>query len=113
MFFACLWSLNGYWQLQIANTEGQLYSLYIRSPHFRWIQDFSSVDKLLTITSGNNGHLYAIFPKKALVMALDVSTGNVLWQNNVGPLSTENCSPIVDSNGKQPFVVSTNSLCVN
>ncbi|XP_026663843.1 protein GAMETE EXPRESSED 3 isoform X2 [Phoenix dactylifera] len=85
--------------LYIANTEGQLYSLYIHSPHFRWIQDFSSVDKLLTITSGNNGHLYVIFPKKALVMALDVSTGNVLWQNNVGPLSTENCSPVVDSNG--------------
>ncbi|XP_019707595.1 protein GAMETE EXPRESSED 3 isoform X4 [Elaeis guineensis] len=85
--------------LYIANTEGQLYSLYIHSPHFRWIQDFSSVDRLLTVTSGNNGHLYVIFPKKALVMALDVSTGNVLWKNNVGPLSTENCAPIVDSNG--------------
>ncbi|KAM0945860.1 putative quinoprotein alcohol dehydrogenase-like superfamily [Dioscorea sansibarensis] len=85
--------------LYISNTEGQLYSLYIRQPHFRWIQDFSLVDKFLTITPGNNGRLFVAFPRKALLMALEVSTGNVLWQSTVGPLSMEDTLPIVDSNG--------------
>ncbi|XP_077210840.1 gamete-expressed 3 [Tasmannia lanceolata] len=83
----------------ISNTEGQLYSLSVQSPHFNWIKDFSSLDKLFMFTPGNNGHLYLAFPRKAVVMALDVSTGNVLWQSNVGPLSPAECSPVVDSNG--------------
>jgi len=86
--------------MQISNTEGQVYSLYIRSPHFRWIQDFSSLDTLMTIVSGNNGLLYVIFPRRALVVALEVSTGDVLWQNGVGPLSTDRSLPVVDTNGK-------------
>ncbi|KAG0465639.1 hypothetical protein HPP92_019803 [Vanilla planifolia] len=32
-------------------------------------------------------------------MALDVYTGNVSWQQNTGPLSTELSLPVVDSNG--------------
>ncbi|XP_020105645.1 protein GAMETE EXPRESSED 3 [Ananas comosus] len=85
--------------LYISNTKGQLYSLYIRSPQFRWIQDLSSFDTLMTITAGNNGRLYVIFPRKAMLMALDVSTGSILWQHPVGPLSGEKSFPIVDSNG--------------
>ncbi|KAJ8492769.1 hypothetical protein OPV22_014490 [Ensete ventricosum] len=85
--------------LYVSNTEGQVYSLYIRSPHFRWIQDFSSIDKLINIIPGNNGHLYLIFPKKAVVMSLYVATGKTSWRNNVGPLSAETILPVVDSNG--------------
>ncbi|MCL7023803.1 hypothetical protein MKW94_004761 [Papaver nudicaule] len=83
----------------ISNTYGELYSLGIRNPQFKWIQDLSEFDKLLTITPGNNGLVYVIFPVKALLLALDVSTGNILWQKNIGPLSTTDCSPTVDSNG--------------
>ncbi|CAD5183559.1 unnamed protein product [Musa acuminata subsp. malaccensis] len=85
--------------LYVSNTEGQVYSLYIRSPHFRWIQDFSSIDKKINIIPGNNGHLYLIFPRKAVLMSLDVATGNMSWRNNVGPLSAETILPVVDSNG--------------
>ena len=54
----------------------------------------------MTIVSGNNGLLYVIFPRRALVVALEVSTGDVLWQNGVGPLSTDRSLPVVDTNGK-------------
>lgn len=60
----------------------------------------------MTITAGNNGRLYVIFPRKAMLMALDVSTGSILWQHPVGPLSGEKSFPIVDSNGKNPFTFS-------
>ncbi|KAI3916696.1 hypothetical protein MKW92_006884 [Papaver armeniacum] len=83
----------------ISNTYGELYSLAIRNPQFKWIRDLSEFDKLLTITPGNNGLLYVTFPVKALLLALDVFTGNILWQKNIGPLSTIDCSPVVDSNG--------------
>ncbi|WVY99786.1 hypothetical protein V8G54_025856 [Vigna mungo] len=85
--------------IYISNTEGELYCLSIRSRYFRWIQDFSSLDKNFTITPGNNGHLYVTVPTKALVLALDVFSGNVLWQRSIGPLSKVDSSPIVDSNG--------------
>ncbi|XP_043706350.1 protein GAMETE EXPRESSED 3 [Telopea speciosissima] len=85
--------------LYITNTEGQLYSLSLRSPHFKWIQDFSDFDKLLTITPGNNGRVYVTIPVRAVVLALDVSTGNILWQKSIGPLSNVECSPVVDANG--------------
>lgn len=85
--------------LQIANTEGELYALSVRSTHFKWIQDLSSFDKKFTITAGNNGLLYVTIPAKALILALDVFTGNVLWERSVGPLSTTESAPIVDSNG--------------
>jgi len=85
--------------LQIANSEGEIYSLSTRTPHFKWIQDLSSLDKVFTITAGNNGQLYVTVPVRALVLALDVSTGNVLWQRTVGPLSLSNCGLVVDLNG--------------
>lgn len=85
---------------QISNTEGQLYSLYIHSRQYRWIQDLSSIDKVMTIAPGNNGLLYIVFPRKSIVMGLDVWTGNISWQQNVGPLSNEKSLPTVDSNGK-------------
>ncbi|XP_061359755.1 protein GAMETE EXPRESSED 3 [Gastrolobium bilobum] len=85
--------------IYISNTEGELYSLSVRSRHFRWIQDFSSLDKNFTITAGNNGHLYVTVPARALVLALDVFSGNVLWQRSVGPLSKVDSEPVVDSNG--------------
>ncbi|XP_028196668.1 protein GAMETE EXPRESSED 3-like [Glycine soja] len=83
----------------ISNTEGELYCLSVRSRYFRWIQDFSSLDKNFTITPGNNGHLFVTFPAKALVLALDVFSGNVLWQRSIGPLSKVDSAPVVDSNG--------------
>ncbi|XP_058088495.1 protein GAMETE EXPRESSED 3 isoform X2 [Magnolia sinica] len=85
--------------LYISNNEGQLYSIFVQSPNFRWVQDFSAIGKLQVITPGNNGRLYLSFPRAGLVMALDVSTGIILWQNNAGPLCIEGCSPVVDSNG--------------
>nr|XP_023875858.1 protein GAMETE EXPRESSED 3 [Quercus suber] len=85
--------------IYISNTEGELYSLSVRSPYFKWIQDFSSLDKYYTVTPGNNGRLYVTVPARALVLALDVSTGTVLWQRSIGPLSTTECAPVVDSNG--------------
>ncbi|PPE02763.1 hypothetical protein GOBAR_DD00221 [Gossypium barbadense] len=83
----------------ISNTEGELYSLSIRSPQFKWIQDLSSFDKLYTITPGNNGLLYVTVPVKSLILALDVSSGNVLWQTSIGQLSSAESSPVVDSYG--------------
>ncbi|XP_075651260.1 protein GAMETE EXPRESSED 3-like isoform X2 [Castanea sativa] len=85
--------------IYISNTEGELYSLSVRSPYFKWIQDFSSLDKYFTVTPGNNGRLYVTVPARALVLALDVSMGTVLWQRSIGPLSTTECAPVVDSNG--------------
>lgn len=86
--------------LQISNTEGELYSLSVRSPRFKWVQDLSSFDKSFTITPGNNGRLYVTVVVKAILLALDVNTGTVLWQRNFGPLSTADCAPVIDSNGK-------------
>ncbi|XP_031391140.1 protein GAMETE EXPRESSED 3 [Punica granatum] len=85
--------------IYIANTEGELYCLSARNPQFLWIRDFSSLDKVFTITAGNNGHLFVTIPVRALVLALDVSTGNILWQQSVGPLSTSEYAPVADSNG--------------
>ena len=100
---SCLWTCIYVMHWQISNTEGELYSLSVRSPYFKWIQDFSSLDKYYTITPGNNGRLYVTVPARALVLALDVSTGTVLWQGSIGPLSTTECAPVVDSNGN--FVI--------
>ncbi|KAL6615542.1 hypothetical protein ACP70R_037812 [Stipagrostis hirtigluma subsp. patula] len=85
--------------LYVSNTEGQLYSLYILSRRFRWIQDLSSFDKVMTVAPGNSERLYIVFPRKSLVVGLNVSTGNISWQRNVGPLSNEKVLPAVDSNG--------------
>lgn len=80
-----------------------MYSLSIRSPHFKWIQDLSSYDKVFSITPGNNGRLYVTVPIKALLLALDVSSGNVLWEGSIGPLSTADHTPVVDTNGNFCF----------
>ncbi|XP_055961520.1 protein GAMETE EXPRESSED 3 [Mercurialis annua] len=85
--------------LYISNTAGELYSLSLRSPHYNWVQDLSSYGKDFTVTPGNNGLLYVIIPTKAIVLALGVSMGNVLWQRSVGPLRIADCTPVVDSNG--------------
>ncbi|GMJ08475.1 hypothetical protein HRI_004516700 [Hibiscus trionum] len=85
--------------IYISNTEGELYSLSIRSLQFNWIQDLSSFDKVYTITPGNNGLLYVTVPVKSLTLAVDVSSGNVLWQTSIGPLSSAESSPVVDSYG--------------
>ena len=87
----------------MSNTEGEMYALSARSAQFKWIQDFSSLDKVFTITPGNNGCVYVTVPLRATVLALDVTTGNILWQMNTGPLSTTGCAPVVDSNGKYMF----------
>ncbi|CAN1788491.1 Protein GAMETE EXPRESSED 3 [Linum perenne] len=85
--------------LYISNTKGEVYSLSLRDPHFNWVQDLSFLDKDFTITPGNNGRLYVTIPVKAILLALDVFTGSILWQQSIGPLSTEDSKPVVDSNG--------------
>lgn len=86
--------------LQISNNQGELYSLSVRTPHFKWIQDLSSIGKNFTATPGNNGRLYITVPARALLLALHVSTGTILWQKPIGPLSREDYVPTVDMNGK-------------
>ncbi|TVU03700.1 hypothetical protein EJB05_50765, partial [Eragrostis curvula] len=73
--------------LYISNTEGELYSLRIHSRQFAWIKDLSSLDKLMTIAPGNSGRLYILFPTKSIVVGLDVLTGNISWQRNIGWMS--------------------------
>ncbi|PIN26355.1 hypothetical protein CDL12_00894 [Handroanthus impetiginosus] len=83
----------------IFNTVGELYSLSVRGPYFKWIQDLSSFGSTFMITTGNNGRLYVTVSDKALVLALDVSTGSILWQGSIGPLSSADYEPVVDANG--------------
>ncbi|KAJ4768682.1 Protein GAMETE EXPRESSED 3 [Rhynchospora pubera] len=85
--------------LYVSNTDGQLYSVYIRNPQFRWIQDLGMFGTMMVITPGNNGLVYATFSKQAIVVCLDAFTGNITWQQTVGPLSSEMLFPLVDSNG--------------
>jgi hypothetical protein len=35
------------------------------------------------------------------VVGLDVATGNVSWNQSIGPLSNEKSFPTVDNNGKE------------
>ncbi|XP_047962025.1 protein GAMETE EXPRESSED 3 [Salvia hispanica] len=81
------------------NTVGEVYSLSIRGHHFKWIQDLSLYGNAFRLTAGNNGLLYVTVGDKALVLALDVSRGNVLWQGSIGPLSSADHEPVVDANG--------------
>lgn len=85
--------------LYISNTEGQLYSLYIDNHGIRWIQDLSSHGKVMTVAPGNSACLYIVFPRKSIVVGIDVSTGNISWTRNIGPISNEKNLPTVDSNG--------------
>ncbi|KAL9158001.1 hypothetical protein ABFS82_08G039900 [Erythranthe guttata] len=83
----------------MCNTVGELYSLSVRGPYFKWIQDLSSFGNKFIVTPGNNGRLYVTVPGTGVVLALDVSTGNILWRGDVGPLSSADYEPVVDSNG--------------
>ncbi|KAL2895923.1 Protein GAMETE EXPRESSED 3 [Bienertia sinuspersici] len=83
----------------ISNNEGELYSISAQSARFKWIQNLSSFDTVFTVTPGNNGFLYVTVPTKAVVLCLDVFTGDVLWETKIGPLSSAEYSPVVDSNG--------------
>ncbi|CAI9109987.1 OLC1v1009937C1 [Oldenlandia corymbosa var. corymbosa] len=85
--------------IYVSNNQGELYSLSVRSPHFKWIQDLSSYGTRFRVTPANNGLLYVTMPAQALLLALDVSTGQILWQGSFGPLFSEDYAPIVDSNG--------------
>ncbi|GLT41181.1 hypothetical protein SLA2020_152650 [Shorea laevis] len=85
--------------IYISNTKGELYSLSVRSPYFKWILDLSSFDNVFTVTPGNNGRLYITLPVKSMILAVDVSSGNVLWQASIGPLSSTNFEPVIDSHG--------------
>ncbi|KMT18487.1 hypothetical protein BVRB_2g026290 isoform A [Beta vulgaris subsp. vulgaris] len=85
--------------LYISNNEGELYSISARSPRLKWIQNLGSFDKVFTVTPGNNGFLYVTVPTKAILLRLDVFTGDILWETNIGPLSSAEHSPVVDSNG--------------
>jgi hypothetical protein len=86
---------------QISNTEGQLSSMFIQSRQYRWIQDLSSIDKVITIGPGNKGRMYILLPRKSIVLGLDVLSGNISFQQSIGPLSNEKILPAVDSNGKR------------
>lgn len=79
---------------------GEIYSLSVRGPYFKWIQDLSSFGSRFIITAGNNGRLYVTMPDTDIVLALDVSTGSILWQGSIGPLSSADYEPVVDSNGE-------------
>lgn len=84
--------------LQISNNEGELYSLSLRGTYYQWIQDFSLVDRFFTVTPGNNGLVYVIFPTKSLVFVLDSFSGDIMWQKNVGPLvETSGSDPVIDT----------------
>ncbi|KAJ9540676.1 hypothetical protein OSB04_027182 [Centaurea solstitialis] len=82
----------------VSNNQGELYSISMRTPHFKWIQDYSSLGRF-TVTAGNSGRLYLTVPDRAVILGLDVSNGSVLWQQSVGPLSEQNSAPVVNVNG--------------
>ncbi|ESQ41584.1 hypothetical protein EUTSA_v10015867mg, partial [Eutrema salsugineum] len=85
--------------IYISNNEGELYSLSLRGIYYQWIQDFSLVDRFFTVTPGNNGLVYVVFPTKSLIFALDSFSGDILWQKTVGPLAEACCSePVIDTN---------------
>ncbi|CAA7018157.1 unnamed protein product [Microthlaspi erraticum] len=87
--------------IYISNNEGELYSLSLRGTYYQWIQDFSLVDRFFTVTPGNNGLVYVVFPTKSLVFALDSFSGDILWQKTVGPLSeTSGSGLVIDSNSR-------------
>ncbi|GAB2232882.1 hypothetical protein Droror1_Dr00011947 [Drosera rotundifolia] len=85
--------------IYVANNEGQLYSLSTREPRFKWIQDFSLYDTVFTITPGNDGRLYVTVPAKSMLFVLDAAKGDILWKISIGPLSSVDSAPVVDSNG--------------
>ncbi|GAV80492.1 LOW QUALITY PROTEIN: hypothetical protein CFOL_v3_23953, partial [Cephalotus follicularis] len=96
--------LNNIFALHISNNQGEIYSLSMHSPHFKWIQGFSSLDKILILTPGNNGRLYVTVPTMALLLALDVSLGNVPREVLGQPLLTADCAPVFDANGNYIWI---------
>ncbi|KAK1410234.1 hypothetical protein QVD17_36769 [Tagetes erecta] len=85
--------------LYVLNNHGELYAVSIVNSQFKWIQDFSSLDKNFTVTAGNNGLVYVTIPSRSIIIALNVLTGAIVWQNNVGPLSSHDSAPVADING--------------
>ncbi|KAJ0464724.1 putative quinoprotein alcohol dehydrogenase-like superfamily [Helianthus annuus] len=85
--------------IYVANNQGEVYSVSIRTRRFKWIQDLSWLDRNFTITAGNNGLLYATVPERSIIVALDVLTGSVKWQKVIGPLSTQDSAPVADNRG--------------
>lgn len=85
--------------LQVSNNHGELYAVSIVNNQFKWIQDFSSLDKNFTVTAGNNGLVYVTVPSRSVLLALNVLTGAIVWQNTVGPLSSHDSAPVADING--------------
>lgn len=65
----------------------------------------SSIDKNFTATPGNNGRLYVTVPGRALLLALHVSTGTIIWQKPIGPLSRIDYAPTVTMNGELTFTI--------
>ncbi|KAI3737795.1 hypothetical protein L2E82_27807 [Cichorium intybus] len=63
------------------------------------IYNLNSFGKRLSITAGNNGKLYVIVADRSVIVGLDVRTGTVVWKQSIGPLITQDLSPVVDING--------------
>lgn len=89
--------------LQFSNNQGEVYAMSYLGTYVKWIQDLSYLNKNFTITAGNNGRLYITVPERSIILALDVLTGSVLWQNDIGPLGSQNPAPVVDINGNLSY----------
>ncbi|KAI3722530.1 hypothetical protein L2E82_33569 [Cichorium intybus] len=85
--------------IYVLNNQGELYAVSIRSSQFKWIQNLNSFGKRFSITAGNNGKLYVIVADRSVIVGLDVRTGTVVWEQSIGPLITQDLSPVVDVNG--------------
>ncbi|KAI3520949.1 hypothetical protein L1887_10404 [Cichorium endivia] len=57
------------------------------------------VSSVSIIIAGNNGKLYVIVADRSVIVGLDVRTGTVVWEQSIGPLITQDLSPVVDVNG--------------
>ncbi|XP_076886517.1 protein GAMETE EXPRESSED 3-like isoform X1 [Bidens hawaiensis] len=85
--------------LYFSNNQGEVYAMSFLGTYVKWIQDLSFLNKNFTITAGNNGRLYVTVPERSIILALDVLTGSILWQNDIGPLGSLASAPVVDING--------------
>ncbi|KAI3690183.1 hypothetical protein L2E82_48158 [Cichorium intybus] len=85
--------------LSVLNNQGESYAVSIHSSQFKWIQNLNSFGKRFSITAGNNGKLYVIVADRSVIVGLNVRTGTVVWKQSIGPLITQDLSPVVDVNG--------------
>ncbi|KAK8453070.1 hypothetical protein SEVIR_5G225000v4 [Setaria viridis] len=91
--------------IYILNTEGKLYSLYIQSRALRWIQDLSSLDKVMTVAPGNgwmsigslDGILYSISPDGDMRKFLEKTAND----------SAIHVDPVLDCSGFSMYVAKT------